>query len=57
MYEHTCIHMSWYGISGMYVYLRERPCLPDLSPGELPLPEAGAGLDFALAFEPEWEDS
>eukprot|EP00439_Symbiodinium_sp_Y106_P073126 s2085_g13.t1 len=40
----------------MYVYLRERPCLPDLSPGELPLPEAGAGLDFALAFEPEWED-
>lgn len=33
-----------------------RPCLPDLPPGALPLPEAGAGLDFALVFEPEWED-
>ncbi|CAE7601480.1 unnamed protein product [Symbiodinium sp. CCMP2456] len=33
-----------------------RPCLPDLTPGALPLPEAGAGLDFDMVFEPEWED-
>ena len=33
-----------------------RPCLPDLPPGALPLPEAGAKLDFALVFEPEWKD-
>ncbi|CAJ1435853.1 unnamed protein product [Effrenium voratum] len=36
--------------------MKVRPCLPEPGAGSLPLPELGAGLEFDLVFEPQWQD-